>query len=312
MKKINVILVVFVLFSGLVSAQMPTTTTTTLIPARFSTVKFMAEKSTTLSNTTHATIIVRPGKKLQSAIDAAKPGDTILVKAGVYKEAIIVNKPLTIRGEDARTTIIRGVCANATNNASNCDCVVVSSSNVKFSGFTLTNCYTGAFVGASSNVVFSQLKIKDAATGIIAIDANNIVIENNAVEDVIYGMTCEFVDKSSISNNRINDAIFGLWLFASNNNSVSKNMVDTNRYAYGIQLSAGSSGNKVAANILTDNYWGLLMDSNSSNRISRNVACKNSPWDILAVSSTGNYYDKNFCDASNPVGLCEFRCPKCS
>ena len=49
-----------------------------------------------------ATIEVGPGQSIQAAVDAASPGDTILVKAGTYKERVVVTKSdLTIQGQDA-------------------------------------------------------------------------------------------------------------------------------------------------------------------------------------------------------------------
>ena len=49
-----------------------------------------------------ATIEVGPGQSIQAAVDAASPGDTILVKAGTYKETVVVTKSdLTIQGQDA-------------------------------------------------------------------------------------------------------------------------------------------------------------------------------------------------------------------
>lgn len=44
---------------------------------------------------------------IQSAIDAAKPGDTVLVKAGVYNEKLKFKDGIVLKGENRDTTIIR-------------------------------------------------------------------------------------------------------------------------------------------------------------------------------------------------------------
>jgi parallel beta-helix repeat protein len=46
-------------------------------------------------------------KTIQGAIDAAKVGDTVLVKAGVYREALKFKEGIELRGESRETTIVR-------------------------------------------------------------------------------------------------------------------------------------------------------------------------------------------------------------
>ncbi|MEE9224487.1 MAG: NosD domain-containing protein, partial [Thermoplasmata archaeon] len=47
-------------------------------------------------------------KTIQEAIDAANPGDTIFVYAGTYPEHVIVNKTVTLKGEDEEKVIVTG------------------------------------------------------------------------------------------------------------------------------------------------------------------------------------------------------------
>ncbi len=43
-----------------------------------------------------AVIEVRPGQSIQEAINRAAPGDTVLVRVGVYFESVLITKPLVL------------------------------------------------------------------------------------------------------------------------------------------------------------------------------------------------------------------------
>jgi CHAT domain-containing protein len=60
---------------------------------------------------TLATTITVPDDYLsiQAAIDAAYPEGTVYIRAGVYKENLVIDKPLSLIGEDRTTTVIRSL-----------------------------------------------------------------------------------------------------------------------------------------------------------------------------------------------------------
>jgi nitrous oxidase accessory protein NosD len=54
----------------------------------------------------HRLHVVHPGESIQKAVNAARPGDTVLVLAGTYHESVTVRTPgLTLRGVGHRTVI---------------------------------------------------------------------------------------------------------------------------------------------------------------------------------------------------------------
>ena len=75
---------------------------------------------------------------IQSAVNAASPGDTIIVRDGLYNEHVIVNKQLTIKSE-------RGY-ANCVVNGEGSDVFALYADGIRIEGFTITGGLNGIYI----------------------------------------------------------------------------------------------------------------------------------------------------------------------
>ena len=122
---------------------------------------------------------------IQNAIDNASPGDKILVRSGIYKENMEVDKyGLSLIGENKFTTVIDG----GRNSKST---VTITSSDVTIQGFSIINgdgektqWDTAGISVSSSNVIINENLIMWNRLGINALDiAHNLTICNNMFTD---------------------------------------------------------------------------------------------------------------------------------
>ncbi|MEU6082391.1 right-handed parallel beta-helix repeat-containing protein [Streptomyces sp. NPDC047108] len=71
--------------------------------------------------TRHDTHIVRPGESIQRAVDRARPGDTILIRPGTFRESVLITTShLTIRGSGRDTVLTGAPRSTSTRSAHTC------------------------------------------------------------------------------------------------------------------------------------------------------------------------------------------------
>lgn len=76
-------------------------------------------------------------RTINAAVGAASSGDTIYVRAGLYKENVLINKPLCLQGENPASTKIDGGSTGSV--------IQVKASHCVISGFTLRNAYGNSY-----------------------------------------------------------------------------------------------------------------------------------------------------------------------
>ena len=96
-----------------------------------------------------ATHYVDPGESIQAAVDAADPGDTIIVRDGIYTENINVYKRLIIFSENgSASTIVQAAIPD--------DHVFeITANHVNLSGFAVENATQGTTPPYSGGYIFT-------------------------------------------------------------------------------------------------------------------------------------------------------------
>ena len=127
---------------------------------------------------------------IQEAINAAKNDATIIVKNGSYNEIIVINKPITLIGEDKNTTIIN---FNPDYKISQVPILNISANNCSIENLQIT---LGNNAGSAMGIVLIDSKyntiknniITNVTYGIYGINSKNNMIENNIITNVTNGV----------------------------------------------------------------------------------------------------------------------------
>lgn len=218
---------------------------------------------------------------IQDAISVASPGSTVFVYSGTYSENIVIDKPLTVEGEDRDTTII--------DSSMGLDVVYITADWVNITGFTLTN---SEGYGPDAGIELFYAHDSYVANNIISYNTyainirysrrgtftNNLMIENGFR---VYGTSKEEWNTHEIDlSNKVNGkpvhywknvtggdipAVAGQVILANCSDVAVENQTIHNASA-GIQIGY-SSGINVANNTVLDSLYGIVLEYSNGNAI---------------------------------------------
>lgn len=216
---------------------------------------------------------------IQAAVSAAKNGDTIYVRNGRYNENILIEKPLTLQGEERNSTIIDGGGTGSVIN--------ILSGNVDIQGLTVTHGETGIDIRPSRPV--KNITIKDvlvtlnSGAGILSRHSGGEhIIEASVFSyNIGYGINAHQFSQSIIRDNHIFGNGAGLRVGWGSLIQVRRNIVYHNKTngiypdscyystfennlifsnsTLGIKMGYISSRNIIRGNIVLENKEGIRL-----------------------------------------------------
>ncbi len=215
--------------------------------------------------------------KIQDAINASNPGDTILVFSGVYRENIVINKQLRLIGVEENDEGIPVIDSNGTGST-----VVIKVDNCLFEGFKVINSSTTSLPQGAG----------------IKILSNNNTLNNNTILDHVYGVFLEEAGKNRINNNTISFSYNGIFLL----DNCHENRIDSNIFyncSNGVRVWYHCNKNTIASNTYVNNSVGVFFSESSNNVIIDNVFLESDYSAIRLYWSSNNVISENYISEEN-------------
>ena len=185
-------------------------------------------------------------RTIQSAIDAARSGDTITVASGEYREDIEIGKGIDLQGAGIGATKLIGAI------------VVEDASGVIIDGFTIEGQGRDAHFGiwcSASTLTISNNSISAYHHG-IGSESSRMIIENNAIlKNFSVGVQITAAITTLIKENTVADNVdTGIRIALSENNVlITDNIITRNR----VGADCVQSAPKLRRNLVEENQIGV-------------------------------------------------------
>ena len=200
--------------------------------------------------------------KIADAVGNATAGDTIFFRNGIYEgpidETVIIDKPLTLIGQSAESTILN-LHPNYTETwiltqsfISADDAIIINANDVKLANLTLHFISEIRVNGVRAQITCNNIQSGSTVKGLI-INGSECNVTNNTVLGRI--------NLSGSSNLISHNGFYSLILQSSDENTI-----DSNWFKY-LQLQASNSNTILGNNVSYENVQYIIEISNSTDNI---------------------------------------------
>jgi len=248
-------------------------------PARDLVAKFnIGSSNETIADREPQTITVKAGELIQAAVDRARPGDTIEVMPGVYREEVKIDLDnITLRGISVPAAVAGGVPRPVLDGEDKLsDGVLATGSNFLIENLDLRNYIAnGVVTQHARNVTFRDLRIdktglyglypvsctgvrieRCVATGIADAalyvgQSRDIVVRDSEAYDNVTGIEIENSVNAVVENNYVHDNTGGILVFILPNNpsKVGHNCIVRNNRVINNDHVNFANPNSIVANV---------------------------------------------------------------
>jgi parallel beta-helix repeat protein len=256
--------------------------------------------ATAIGSAQAANKVVGPGESIQKAVNAADPGDTIVVRGGHREDVVITKNGIKLRGDDA-------VIEAPTRAKADSPCLAICVfGDVDFE----TGELTGPRVRDVSVSGFTFRGFKDKEAGVIdVLGARNTTVEGNrikgnAAKGIVFGRSVN----TTIANNHLigspEPTEPGILVSFSSRTKIVNNVVRS--YDSGINLEEGNTNTTVAGNDLIGNSFGVILIDSTGTKILSNDITDSTASGMLILGSPGTKIVSNDISRPGEAGIAMF------
>ncbi len=234
--------------------------------------------------TTPVCLLAGPGTaypKLQSAIQAAQPGCTVLLVGGEFRENLLITKPIRLLVRSGNFMLVRFTQAGSERSS-----FAIFAAPPKTVTISAADSQRPAIEIRSEGVELRGLQIRGGTPAILITNARRVSIINNRISQSAHAaITLQNASEITLSQNEISQNETGILLEDASRNRLLSNLVQNN--SRGVVLKNSHENTLYANRILAHPQEGLLLEASHRNELIENTSGRNS-FGLLILSSQGN------------------------
>ncbi|MCJ7575495.1 MAG: right-handed parallel beta-helix repeat-containing protein [Dehalococcoidia bacterium] len=212
---------------------------------------------------TTTTIICVPADypTIQAAVNAASPGNAIIVRAGVYQEQVTLYESVILRSDEGATIDGGGSLSTVTITADGC---TVSGFNITGSG-SHPNQNAGLRIDSNGNTISGNTIWGNTESGILLNGEENTILNNSIWENGGDGLYVSWGYRNTIEGNTISgNGKYGLYVGWGYGSTIEGNTISGNG-GYGLYLR--SDNNILRDNVMSGNGRNFGVDDPYHNNV---------------------------------------------